>query len=143
MDAIDFSAAEHLAAIAKILDLARWPHHCFPTKRAMEDIVKLRLTKAAILEGVRDHLQEKKPTYVLRQKSGMEAYVLLPCSVDVHELYVKVQVPPCDKECDEVLVIISAHKPEHEPKGKSDAKEKKQRVSSLRRGQFGERNRGI
>jgi hypothetical protein len=98
VQAIDFSAAEHLAAIAKILDLARWPHHCVVTKRAMEDIVRLRLTKEAVLEAVRDHLGAQKPTYVLMQQSGFEAYVLLPCSVDVHDLYVKVQVPPCKRE---------------------------------------------
>ena len=125
MDAIDFCAAEHLAALAKVTDLARWPHHCTVTKRAMEDIVKLRLTKEAVLEGVRAHLRAKKPTYVLRQKVGLDAYVLLPCAVDVHELYVKVQVPPCTRERDEVLVIISAHKPEYERKGKADAKTQK------------------
>ena len=124
MQAIDFSAAEHLAAIAKILDLARWPHRCVVTKRAMEDIVKLRLTKEAVLEAVREHLEVQMPTYVLMQQSGLEAYVLLPCSVDVHHLYVKVQVPPCKRECDEVLVIISSHKPEYEPKRKIDAKKK-------------------
>ena len=48
------------------------------------------------------------PTYVLIQELGLEAYVLLPCSVDVHHLYVKVQVPPCKRERDEVLVIISS-----------------------------------
>ncbi len=125
MDAIDFSAAEHLAAIAKILDLARWPHHCVVTKRAMEDIVKLRLTKEGVLEAVREHLRTKKPTYVLMQLSGIKAYVLLPCSVDVHHLYVKVQVPARDQERDELLVIISAHKPEYEPKGKPYAKREK------------------
>jgi hypothetical protein len=122
---IDFSAAEHLAAIAKILDLAKWPHHCVVTKRAMEDIVRLRLTKEAVLEAVREHLEARRPTYVLMQESGLEAYVLLPCAVDVHELYVKVQVPPCKRERDEVLVIISSHKPKYEPKGKIDAKRKK------------------
>jgi hypothetical protein len=125
VDAIDFSAAEHLAPIAKILDLARWPHHCVVTKRAMEDIVRLRLTKEAVLEAVRDHLGAKKPTYMLMQQSGIKAYVLLPCSVDVHHLYVKVQLPPRDQERDELLVIISAHKPEYEPKGKIYAKRKK------------------
>jgi hypothetical protein len=125
VDAIDFSAAEHLAAIAKILDLARSPRRCDVTKRAMEDIVKLRLTKAAVLEAVCAHLEGQKPTHVLMQKSGIEAYVLLPCSVDVHELYVKVQVPPCSLGRSEVLVIISAHKPEYEPKRRVDAKGKK------------------
>jgi hypothetical protein len=124
VDAIDFSAAGHLAAIAKILDLARWPHHCVVTNRAMEDIVKLRLTKDAVLEAVRVHLGARKSTYVLMQESGLTAYVLLPCSVDVHELYVKVQVPPCGQERDEVLVIISAHKPDYEPRKKVDVKTK-------------------
>ncbi len=124
MKQIDFSAAEHLAAISKILDLAKWPHHCVVTKRAMEDIVKLRLTKEAVLEAVREHLDAQRPTYALMQESGLEAYVLLPCSVDIHELYVKVQVPPCKRERDEVLVIISSHKPKYESKGKSDAKRK-------------------
>lgn len=125
MDAIDFSAAEHLAAIAKILDLARWPHHCFVTKSAMEDIVKLRLTKEAVLEAIRAHIGAEKPTYVLRQKIGLEGYVLLPCSVDVHELYIKVQIPPCEHERDELMVVISAHKPRYEAKRKIDVKRKK------------------
>jgi hypothetical protein len=125
VEAIDFSDAEHLAAIAKILDLARWPHHCVVTKRAMEDIVKLRLTKEAVLEAVQDHLRAKQPTYSLMQQLGIKAYVLLPCLVEAHHLYVKVQVPPCDEERNEVLVIISAHKPEYEPKGKTYAKRKR------------------
>jgi hypothetical protein len=125
VNAIDFSAAEHLAAIAKILDLARWPHHCVVTKRAMEDIVTLRLTKEAVLEAVGAHLEAQKPTYVLMQQSGLEAYVLLPCSVDVHELYVKVQVPPRKRECDETLVVISSHIPEYGAKRKIDVKSKK------------------
>jgi hypothetical protein len=125
VERIDFAAAEHLAAIAKILYLSRNPRDCIATKRALEDIVKLRLTKAAVLEAVYDHLEQQGPTYVLMQKCGIEAYVLLPCSVDVHELYVKVQVPPCDDEAREVLVIISAHKPEFEPRRRADAKRKK------------------
>lgn len=125
MEPIDFSAAEHLAAIAKISDLSRHPRDCVATKRAMEDIVKLRLTKAAVLEAVHDHLEQERPTYVLMQKCGIEAYVLLPCSVDIHELYVKVQVPPCAHGTRETLVIISAHKPEYEPRRTADAKTKK------------------
>jgi hypothetical protein len=124
VDAIDFSAAAHSAAIAKILDLVRWPHHCFVTKRAMEDIVTLRLTKGAVLEAIRAHLGERRATFVLTQESGLIAYVLLPCLVGSHELYVKVQVPPCERERDEVLVIISAHKPEYEQKRKIDVKTK-------------------
>jgi len=125
VQSVDFSAAEHLAAVAKILDLSRRPHDCVATKRAMEDIVKLRLTTGAVLEAVQEHLERQRPTYVLMQKCGIEAYVLLPCSVDVHELYVKVQIPPCAQKSAEVLVIISAHTPEYEPRRRADAKTKK------------------
>ena len=125
MDAIDFSAAEHLAAISKILELARLPYRCNVTKRATEDIVRLRLTKAAVLEAVYDHLEQQKATYVLMQDSGIEAYVMLPCLIDVHELYVKVQIPPCDAGCDQELVIISAHTPEYKRKRSIDAKRTK------------------
>jgi hypothetical protein len=125
VDAIDFAAAEHLSAISKILELARLPYRCNVTKRAMEDIVKLRLTKAAVLEAVCDHLEQQRATYVLMQDSGIEAYVMLPCLIDVHELYVKVQIPPCNPGCDQELVIISAHRPEYEPKRNVDAKRKK------------------
>jgi len=68
----DFSAAKHLAAISKILELARLPYRCNVTKRATEDIVRLRLTKAAVLEAVCDHLERQKPTYVLI-RTGIEA----------------------------------------------------------------------
>jgi hypothetical protein len=125
VDPIDFSAAKHLAAISKILELARLPYRCNVTKRATEDIVRLRLTKAAVLEAVCDHLERQKATYVLMQDWGIEAYVMLPCLIDVHELYVKVQIPPCNAGSDQELVIISAHKPEYEPKRSVDAKRKK------------------
>jgi hypothetical protein len=93
------------------MDLAQWPHHCVVTKRAMQDIVQMGLTKEAVLEAIRVHLGEQRPTKVITQKTGLRAYVLLPCSVETHDLYVKVQLPPSNGKCDEVLVIISAHKP--------------------------------
>jgi hypothetical protein len=125
VDPIDFSTPEHLAAIAKFLELAQWPHRCLVTMRAMEDIVKLGLTKDAVLEAICDHLRAEKRTYVLMQESGFKAYVLLPCSVDVHRLYVKILVPPCERESDEILVIVSAHEPEYESKRKIHAKRKR------------------
>src|SRR5690242_20237502 len=96
-----------------MMDLAQWPHHCVVTKRAMQDIVQLGLTKQAVLEAIRSHLGEQRPTKVITQKIGLRAYVLLPCCVEMYQLYVKIQLPPCGTECDEVLVVISAHKPVH------------------------------
>jgi hypothetical protein len=117
VDAIDFSAPEHAAAVAKILGLVRQRERCQVTKRAMEDIVKLRLTKSGVLEAIQEHLEAQRTTYVLTQKIGIRAYVLLPCSTKPHELYVKVQVPPCQHSGgQDVLVIISAHKPKYRHK---------------------------
>ena len=114
MDAIDFSAPEHAVAVAKILRLVKSPKRCQVTKRAMEDIVKLRLTKTAVLEAIQEHLEEQRTTYVLMQKMGIQAYVLLPCGVEPHELYVKVQLPPCQNPGgQETLVVISAHQPKY------------------------------
>lgn len=125
MRQIDFSAAKHLPAVARILELARSPRRCVVTRRATDDIVKLRLTKDGVLGAVRTHLEAQSTTYVLRQNSDIEAYVLLPCTVEAYQLYVKVQVPPCPKAGSDVLVVISAHTPRYEARRKSGAKRKK------------------
>jgi hypothetical protein len=83
----------------------------------MEDIVKLKLTKASVLESIREHLKCAKPTYSLIQRSGQSAYVLLPCSVEEHTLYVKVTLPHAACEQQESLIIISAHIPERPYQG--------------------------
>ena len=114
MHVVDFCAAEHANAIAKILALAQRPHCCIVTKRAMEDIVKLALTKAAVLEAVHDHVTAQKLTHFQMQESGWPAYILLPCLVDCYELYVKLQVG----EDDDLMVIVSAHQPDFGVRGK-------------------------
>ena len=114
MDAIDFSGAEHSGVIARILGFAQRPRCCEITRRAMEDIVKLTLTKAAVLEAIQDHLSTRKPTYVQMQSCGLRAYILLPCVVDCYELYVKLQMPPGE----ELMVVVSVHDPEFEPRRK-------------------------
>lgn len=88
----------------------------------MEDIVKLALTKGAVLEAIHVHLTTKGPTYVQMQDCGLQAYILLPCSVSRYELYVKLQLSIND----DLMVIVSAHEPEFDSKRKkSHAKRKK------------------
>lgn len=121
MDRIDASAPEHSAAINKILDLARWPHHCLVTRRATEDMVRLRLTKEAVLIALREHVNAGKPIYHIKQETtDLGAYVLLPCAVETHELYLKVQLPHAASETQEKLIIISSHPPLYPPKGQSN-----------------------
>ena len=121
MQLIDPSAPEHSAALAKISDLAKWPHHCVMTRQAVEDIVKSKLTKEALLCAIRDHIASTQPIYTLTQElTGMLAYVFLPCVVDGCSLYVKVQLPACLVEKDERLVVISAHPPKYAPPREKD-----------------------
>jgi hypothetical protein len=121
LDAVDFSAVEHADPLARILAIAQRPRCCSVTKRAMEDIVKLTLTKGAVLEAVTVHLTTRKPTYVQSQDCGFRAYILLPCSVGCYELYVKLQLATDD----DLMVIVSVHEPEFDPKrNKSHAKRK-------------------
>jgi hypothetical protein len=111
-------APEHATSIAKILDLARWPHHCTVTRRAMEDMVRARITKEAVLESIRDHIQKGKPIYFLIQEStNSPGYVFLPCNVDGCELYVKVQLSAAKAEKEEHLIVISSHPPAYAPSG--------------------------
>ena len=83
MQKIDPDLPEHSAYIAKIRDLARWPHHCILTGTATRDLAFVKLTLLALLEAIRDHLAAKKDIFTLvQEKTGREAYVLLPCDVD-------------------------------------------------------------
>jgi hypothetical protein len=115
---VDPSVAEHSAAVAKVFDLARWPHHCVVTRQAMEDMVKARVKKEAVLAAIREHITNKKPIYsLLQETTGLLAYVFLPCNVNGCELYVKVQLPAAAAETDEYLIVISSHPPEYAPPG--------------------------
>jgi hypothetical protein len=56
------------------------------------------------------------------QNCGLQAYILLPCSVGCYELYVKLQLATVG----DLMVIVSVHQPEFDSKkGKSHAKRKR------------------
>ena len=84
----------------------------------MEDMVKARVKKEAVLAAVREHIAKKKPIYSLVQETtGVLAYVFLPCNVEGCELYVKIQLPAAAAENEEYLVVISSHPPKYTPPG--------------------------
>ncbi len=112
MELVDIFSADHSDAIDKIADLARWSHHCRLTKRALQDLIALGLTKEDVLEGVVEHLKSSGPTYkIVQQQTNLIAYVFLPCRVQSSQLYVKVQVPPQTSEMRERLILISRTSP--------------------------------
>lgn len=57
MDLVDRKSAEHAVVIGKILDLARFPHHCNVTGRVKGDLIRLRSSKGDILEAAVQHLK--------------------------------------------------------------------------------------
>lgn len=120
MQLVDGSSEEHRDAISKIRELARWPHHCRPTKRALQNLIALGIAKEDVLDGVLEHLQRGSPIYAITQEeSGLTAYVFLPCFIQSIQLYVKVQVPPATCEMREQLILISAHVPQFPVKEKA------------------------
>jgi hypothetical protein len=87
----------------------------------MEDIVKLTLTKRAVLEAVHGHVKTRRATYMQKQECGLRAYILLPCTVGCYELFVKLQLAPDD----DLMVIVSVHEPEFDPRKKNHGKREK------------------
>ena len=117
MQQIDRKAKEHSAAISKILDLARYPHHCRPTGRVKEDLVRLRLSKGDILDEIIAHLKNAAlPVFyqvqTMYEKAEEMGYVFCPLRVNGIDLYVKLVIPPAESELRECLLIRAVHEPE-------------------------------
>lgn len=116
MDPVDRKSPEHAAAIAKILDLARFPHHCNVTERVKTDLIRLKLSKGDVLEAAVQHLKNSVlPIYcelqTMYEKTPLMGYIFCPLLVMGLELYVKLILPPARSELDERLLMLAAHEP--------------------------------
>ena len=119
MDSVDYCCKEHGATLAKIADLLSSPHHCRLLGKTMDALIKFRLSKGRLLDEVLAHFSRKGPLYCQLQtmydpeyeKNPPAGYVICPLYIEDHKFYVKVILPPVERECDEHL-IISAHEPE-------------------------------
>lgn len=104
-------------AIFKILDLARFPHHCIVSERVKQDLIRLKLSKGDVLDEVIRHLKNVDlPLYSEIQtmdEPGEElvGYVFCPLRIAEKELYVKFVLPPAEKEIDEKLFLKACHEP--------------------------------
>ena len=122
MDLVDYCSERHGAALAKVVDLLSWPHHCRLTGRTKETLITLRLSKGALLDPVRIHIVSRLPVYCEQQtmydidyaEKPTFGYVICPLYIGANKLYVKVILPAVARECDEHL-IVSAHTPNSMP----------------------------
>jgi hypothetical protein len=116
MDLVDRKSPEHAAVILKILDLARFPHHCNVTERVKIDLIRLKLSKGDVLEAAIQHLKGATlPIYcelqTMYEKTNIMGYIFCPLIVSELELYVKLILPPAKCELDERLLMLAAHEP--------------------------------
>lgn len=115
MDRVDRKSSEHKAAIAKILDLARFPHHCNATERVKADLIRLKLSKGDVLEAAIQHLKGALPIYcelqTMYELTDIMGYIFCPLIVSELELFVKFILPPANCELEERLLMLAAHEP--------------------------------
>ena len=86
------------------------PETVIITRTADDDIALEELTKDAVLEAVRAHLESSRRTYEERMDNNDIVYVLKECWVEGTLLYVKVKLLPVERGVQKML-IISAHPP--------------------------------
>jgi len=112
----------HSTVIAKIRRLLAAPYSCWPTAASRRDLAALGLSLSETLEAAGEHIDGEKPVYLLLQDTTQrEAYVLLPCRVGAHDLYVKVQL----HQKQERLWLISSHVPKYPYRAANDSPDKK------------------
>jgi hypothetical protein len=67
------------------------------------------LTKDAVLEAVKEHIDLKRRVCTDRMDNGDTAYIIQDCKVEETVLYVKVKF--FEKDEVDLMLIISAHPP--------------------------------
>ena len=115
MDLVDRKSPGH-APVRKILDLARYPHHCNVTERVKGDLIRLKLSKGDVLEAAIPHLKNPAlPLYcelqTMYEEIDIMGYIFCPLVVKGLELYVKLILPPADCELNERLLMLASHEP--------------------------------
>jgi len=116
MNTVDYSSKDHAEAIAKALDLFRFPHHCVFTGRTKEMLIKYRLAPGDLLDAARAHLRARLPLYCELQTMYSEeptmGRIICPLMIGTIRLYFKFWLPKCECETDERM-LVSSHDPDH------------------------------
>ena len=106
---LDDRNAEHGAAKSRICAHCEKTETVQITRTADTDLAIIPLTKDAVLEALRFHIQAKGRIYADRMDNGDLVYVVTECEVDGSVLYVKVNL--LERSGEEKMLVISAHPP--------------------------------
>lgn len=99
----------HCAAKERICGHCVTPESVQMTRTADVDLGLIPLTKDAVLEALRLHIQGKRRIYGDRMDNGDQVFVVTDCEVDGTILYVKVKFLGAAGA--ERMLVISAHPP--------------------------------
>jgi hypothetical protein len=106
---LDDQNAQDCEIKAKICGHCDRPQSVPITRTAIRDLGLIPLTKDAVLEVVKEHINLKRRVFTDRMDNGDTAYIIEECTVEGTLLYVKVKFFKEDGA--ESMLIISAHPP--------------------------------
>ena len=99
----------HCAAKERICGHCVKPESVYMTRTADVDLALIPLTKDAVLEALRLHIQGKRRVYGDRMDNGDPVHVVTECEISGTILYVKVKFLGATGR--ERMLVISAHPP--------------------------------
>ena len=94
---------------AKICKHCSNPTTVVITRTAIQDLGLIPLTKDAVLETVREHIELKRRVFTDIMDNRDAAYIIPECDVEGAVIYVKVKF--VEGRNGELMVLISAHPP--------------------------------
>lgn len=107
---LDDKNIDHRSVKERICGHCERPESVVTTRTADDDIALGALTKAAVLEAVRGHIESKRRVFMERMDNNDLVYVMTDCDVGGTVLYVKVKLIRGQAGAEKML-IISAHPP--------------------------------
>jgi hypothetical protein len=107
---LDDKNIDHRSVKERICGHCQRPEDVDITRTADDDLALILLTKTAVLEAVRAHIEAKRRVYAERMDNNDLVYVMTDCDVEGTILYVKVKLIPA-RSAAEKMLIISAHPP--------------------------------
>jgi hypothetical protein len=93
----------------RILGHCENPRSVSITRTALQDLGLIPLTKDAVLEVVKEHIELKRRMFTDQMDNGDVAYIIRECTVDGTILFVKAKF--FQNNGVQAMVIVSAHPP--------------------------------
>lgn len=109
MRELDDRNSEDSKIKAKIREHCQCPRSVPITHTATNDLGLVPLTKDAVLEALKEHIEFKRRVFTDVMDNGDVAYIVKECAVQESILYVKVKF--FERQGKEAMLIVSAHPP--------------------------------